>query len=233
MWSVEDAIDYVFDAGLQGTDPVPIASTDFVVYNGARASSDVSVSEIEKFFDAFSDDPDVMGAQGIVNLCAAANVEPEDPAVLAFSFALKAAHILQFTKSEFVKGCVSLRVHNAQELASLVPDLRRIVAERPTTDATYKALYAWTYNWALPEGQKKGLEVQTGIALWRVLFTPKKFPLLEEYLVFLEKNHPRAISKDEWNLTRQFAPLSADVSKIEDDGAWPVVVDDFVASRKK
>ena len=72
-------------------------------------------------------------------------------------------------------------------------------------------IYNFTYSFALDKG-KKCMPQDTAVALWRLLFSAKPWPLLDAWCEFLEQHHNRAISKDTWIQLLDFCRVSNSAS---------------------
>jgi len=83
------------------------------------------------------------------------------------------------------------------------------------------------------------VQLETAIDFWRLLFSQGGFrwkdaetDWLELYVEFLESKWRKSINKDLWDQTGVFAQKTLEdgsMSWWSEDGAWPGVIDDFVA----
>lgn len=73
------------------------------------------------------------------------------------------------------------------------------------------------------------MDIETAKAMLSLLLC-KSWPLFSEFAQFLEQpKAPRVINKDQWNNIFEFSrTINTDLSNYSIDGAWPVLLDDFV-----
>ena len=116
--------------------------------------------------------------------------------------------------------------------------IRQRVAQLTTDPAFFKKVYRYTFV-AGKEGEQRALALDNAIEFWRVLFAPPGRPWrtashdwLDLWTTFLGEKWTRTVNRDMWNQLLEFATRTFDdetLSFWSEDGAWPSVIDEFVA----
>ena len=156
-------------------------------------------------------------------------VEPDDKVVLVLCqmFDCKQGGVVR--RSEWEHGMRRLKCGSVAELSSRLDYLRAMLALPENFQSIYR--YAFMINLEPP---KKLLERDTAIALWELLFDTDSFALLEEWVAFVRANGPDLVSKDVFFQVHLFSKkFRRDLSAWEDDGAWPILIDEFVEHMKE
>ena len=130
--------------------------------------------------------------------------------------------------------------HTTEKQKSHASHLRTTLRGSPLFRSTYRH----TFQLALTPGQKS-LALDAAIEYWRLLFSSdqglqwrtKTSPWFDWWLEFLETEKPiKGVSKDVWTQMWEFVQKTMaeeSMSWWSEDGAWPGVIDDFVAWVKK
>lgn len=109
-------------------------------------------------------------------------------------------------------------------------------------------LFRKVYRYAFivgKEGEQRALSLELALLYWDTLFkkpgqiwigSSRKTDWLNEWKSFLQENWKRSVNRDMWNQTLEFAFKSIDDESLgfwSEDGAWPGVIDEFVAWYKR
>lgn len=189
----------------------------------------ISESKINQLFDQYKDSlEDAILAEGIENLCNDLQLNPDDFKVLVLAWKLNASQMCRFTKSEFIQGLKNMKTDSIKGIQNKLNEISSMF-KRDTEQ--FKDLYRFTFKFGLDvtTGQRI-LPTDIAILLWRLVFTNNEPPILDRWLLYLEKNpHIRGIPKDTWYMFLNFCEfIGDDLSSYDDTEAWPSLFDDFV-----
>ena len=108
----------------------------------------------------------------------------------------------EYSKEDFLRGLRTVGVTSLQQLKERLPMLR---AEMDSPDMFAK-IYNYTYSFAC-ERDKKNLNFDSALVLWKILFTGKNsWKFTNDWIEYLESLQPRPLVmlQDTWKLLLDF-----------------------------
>ena len=91
-------------------------------------------------------------------------------------------------------------------------------------------MHKWVFHFVKGGEQKRSIEKEMAIELLRLLIDSSKYPLINSLLEFLATHKDKGVPRDVWEMTLEFVVATKpDLSNFDENGAWPVIMDEFVA----
>jgi len=202
------------------------AADSFFMSGGASAASSVDSSKISALFEQYKEpgEPSIQ-ISGIERLCADLKVEVTDPVMLMIAWRMKAATMCVFTREEWTRGLVDMGVDSIGALRSSFDELRQQLKD----DDAFRDFYSFCFGFAKEPGYGvRTLPIEVANQMWQLTLADR-LKHLKLWTTFLDEKEVKAVTKDVWDMLLTFAnDVHADMSNYDEDGAWPVLIDDFV-----
>lgn len=176
-----------------------------------------------EWFYEYAGTEDAVGPEGMEKFCEDIGVEPENVVMLVLAWKLDAQNMGYFTLQEWLKGMTSLQCDTTEKLRTTLDYLRSLLND--TTN--FKLIYRYAFDFAREKDQRS-LDINTAKCMLGLLLG-KIWPLFPVFHQFLEQSKYKVINKDQWCNVLEFSrTISLDLSNYDEDGAWPVLLDEFV-----
>ncbi|KAK5118954.1 hypothetical protein LTR62_000165 [Meristemomyces frigidus] len=207
--------------------------------NPATSNLNPTRKSLSTIFDSYRDDPrnepDLIDVEGTGKLLNNIGIELDDVGALVFSELVQSPTLGKITREGFVDGLSAASVDTLPKIRNLTLQHRSAL---PTDPHIFKNVYNHTFTLGLAQGAKT-LPLEAAIEFWRVLFTTPSFawatastPWLDWWLEYVEAKKIKAVNKDLWKQTLNFALETIRDESLgfwNEESSWPSVMDEFVA----
>ncbi|KAI7802641.1 DCN1-like protein 5 isoform X1 [Triplophysa rosa] len=179
------------------------------------------------WFYEYAGSDDIVGPESMEKFCEDIGVEPENIVMLVLAWKLEAINMGFFTKEEWLKGMTSLQCDCTERLQGKLDYMRSQLND----PVIFKNIYRYAFDFARDKDQRS-LDMDTAKSMLALLLG-RTWPLFPVFHQFLEQSKYKVMNKDQWYNVLEFSrTVNADLSNYDEDGAWPVMLDEFVEWHK-
>ncbi|XP_038817262.1 DCN1-like protein 5 isoform X3 [Salvelinus namaycush] len=147
--------------------------------------------------------------------------------MLVIAWKLEAPNMGFFTKEEWLKGMTLLQCDCIERLQGKLDYLHNHLNDT----IIFKNIYRYAFDFARDKDQRS-LDMDTAKSMLALLLG-RTWPLFPVFNQFLEQSKYKVMNKDQWFNVLEFSrTVSTDLSNYDEDGAWPVLLDEFVEWQK-
>ncbi|KAI1773651.1 DUF298-domain-containing protein [Hypoxylon cercidicola] len=209
----------------------------------AGGSSLTREAQLAKLFDSLrneAEDPkDILGADSSMTYLQGIGVDLEGASLFLAMELVQAPTIGEITREGFVKGWKTQPGVDAK-IEAHKQQFKRLVDALGKDRDLFRKVYRYAFVVGR-EGDQRALSLDNAILYWEMLFKKPGqawvgktagIDWLAEWIAFLRENWTRSVSRDMWNQAFEFAIKSKEDESLgfwSEDGAWPGVIDEFVA----
>lgn len=224
-YNVEQAVDHFFATNIDpGTEkPAP------------AAKSAAMTQTLDKLFNQYAGkgaDADTIAEEKLEQFFADVGIkQDEGPMAFVLSYKIKCKNVGEISRQEFINAFSEASCDTIPKIAAYVKSIKGSVVDKGQNDQ-FRTFYRWVFDFNKETGERKTIDKESAIELWRQVLDPTKFAHLHKFLDFVEKDTSlKTVTKDLWDQVYEFGvDIKPDLSNWSDDGAWPVTIDDFVQS---
>ncbi|KAL4426820.1 hypothetical protein ABPG77_006606 [Micractinium sp. CCAP 211/92] len=189
------------------------------------------MSKLDALFDAYrdkEDSDDVIGPEGVEKLCKDLKVDPTDRLVLLLAWKMGAQRMGYFSRAEFGAGLSELGATSVAQLRKVLPSLASEVRHAHALEQFHR----FAFRFCLTEPGQKIIDTDTAAQMLALVLPGA--PFVEAFCEFLtEQKDYKKINADQWNNFLRFSrEVRPDLSNVEENPAWPVLLDNFVEWRR-
>jgi len=206
--------------------PQSSASSKSRKNTSSEAQDAVSKKKIIELYEKYAQGNDLMGPEEVTKFCEDLEVDPEDVSVLIMSWYFKAETMCYFKRDEFVQGLVALKCDSLAKLKEKLPQFH-LELKDPNK---FKEIYEFVFLWSRESTEKKTLDIETTLDMLELLLDAETYPFIGPFREFLqEQSSYKGVNKDQWLSLLEFCKtMESDLSNYDENGCWPVMLDEFV-----
>lgn len=174
--------------------------------------------------DSSEGDENVLLGDSLDKFFAAVGIASDGIMTLGISWKFECKTMGEISRNEFIKGCEKARCKSIEDIKRLVETTEKTLKNDTNQ---FKQFYMWVFDFAKEGEERKTLDAETAVGMWGLVLV-HHFALLPTWLSFFQNSKTATVTKDIWAQLAEFAfQIKGGLQNWQDDGSWPVLIDEF------
>jgi len=168
---------------------------------------------------------DSIKGQGFLEYGKALGIEDDnDFGLFLLAYRMDATEVqLELQKEEFIDGWTSYGCASIDAMKKKVGEWREEVKQVKE----FRKFYFFMFEY-LKEESKTYITLEEAMMVWKLLGIDKKWALWDKWVVYLEKEKTKAVSRDTWRQFHDFVEAhQRSLDDYDEMSSWPVLMDGF------
>lgn len=178
---------------------------------------------LQNWFDELKTEKDKIGPEGVELFCSQIELESDSLEIMLFCYLIKLSEMGFIKKHEF------LEIENHFEIkkkSNLKKELKTLASGLSASDQISKKLHNFAFDFCR-EKEKRIIDKETAKQMITCLYK-YRWKYSNQFIQYLEESNYRGMNRDQWINIFEFFNQNIKINNYDSDGAWPVMMDEFV-----
>jgi len=218
------------------------AANSYFEQNGIVPQNSKEADALAKLFENYrgpSDDANMINVEGMMKYFGDLGLDLEGVEILVPVEIIQTPAMGVITKDGFVNGWTGTGADTVpKQKAYIATQMKKLGSDMDLFKRVYKHTFIFS-----KEKDQKAMPLEAAVVYWGLLFNAPgrawvtaSTNWIQMWIEFLQAKWTKSVNKDMWNQTFEFFRKTLEdetLSFWSEDGAWPGVIDDFVAYVKE
>jgi len=192
------------------------------------APTQASLNKLDRLFNKYigPDDKDCTSPEGLAQFFQDIGIDLAHRWTLMIAYKLKAKELAKFSRKEFQEGFSKMWAFTLKEIKKVCEKECRSIE---SSEKEFSEFYSWLFTHVKENENKRSIPKELAIQLWDTVLSKEEHPLINDLISFITNSkETKSITMDTWVNMRKFLKECKDPVKFENDGAWPILVDEYL-----
>ena len=192
------------------------------------------LTKLNRLFDKYADtdEKDTMSDSQLAAFFRDLHIDPSSALTLAYAWQLSCSQFGEIGRKEWVKYYTEQGIDSIERMREQAKGLQGLMAD----ESQFKTFYRWLFDFVKEESERKTIDADAACEMWQLVMggAEPRWPLAAQWVEFVLRQKVKVVSSDLWLQVYEFSvDVKPDMSGYDEEGAWPVIIDEFVDHMRK